>query len=105
MMTDITNIDLQAAILDQKVAGAFAGKRYAFVAIMSDAGWALGVAVQDEDGYNPIVGKTFETREMAQGWADGLNKHIGLTPRQAIDIVVSTMQRQGRGPDLRSWNA
>ena len=83
-MSDITNRHLEAAILDQKVAGAFAGKTYAFV------------AVKDETGYNPISGKTFHTHDEAKQWADGLNEHIGLSKAEALNIVGSTMFGGGR---------
>ena len=91
---DITSRYLEAAILDQKVAGMFDGKRYAFVTVIGDDGWQLGVAVEDEPGYSPITGKTFADRAEAQEWASGLNQHIGLHPAVAQNIVISTM----RGP-------
>ena len=91
-MTDsITSRFLEAAILDQNVAGAFAGKRYAFVAIPGDA-WHLGVAVAGEQGYSPVEGKTFKTEDEAKQWADGLNEHIGLNEWAAFEIVCSTMR-------------
>jgi hypothetical protein len=93
-MTDITNTHLEAAILDQKVAGEFHGKVYAFVATVSKAGYCLGVAVKDEQGYNPIEGKVFTTYGEAHRWAYELNGHIGLSPREALDIIITTM----RGP-------
>ena len=92
-MTDITNTHLEAAIIDQKVAGEFAGKVYAFVGVIND-GYQLGVAVANEQGYSPISGKTFERYEEAKQWADGLNEHIGLSKEKALDIIGSTM----RGP-------
>ena len=93
-MTDITDTHLEAAILDQKVAGAFEGQRYAFVAVVGKDGWQLGVAVQEEQGYNPIDGKTFKDQAEAKQWADGLNRHIGLSEDDYFEIVTSTM----RGP-------
>jgi hypothetical protein len=93
---DITTTNLEAAIIDQKVAGEFRNKRYAFVAIIED-GYSLGVAVENEQGYCPLKGKTFETYDEAKHWATGLNEHIGLTASQAMDIVGSTMFGHGRG--------
>jgi hypothetical protein len=92
-MTDITTRHLEAAIIDQKVAGEFAGKAYAFVAVIND-GYQLGVAVANEPGYNPIQGKRFERYDEAKNWATALNDHIGLSSDEAMDIVGSTM----RGP-------
>ena len=50
-MTDITHQYLEAAIIDQNVAGAFPDKAYAFVAVVN-GGYSLGVAVANEKGYN-----------------------------------------------------
>jgi hypothetical protein len=91
---DITNRHLEAAIIDQKVAGEFSGKRYAFAAVVEKGGYQLGVAVANESGYHPISGKTFDRYEEAKLWARELNAHIGLSPDEALDIVGSTM----RGP-------
>lgn len=93
-MTDITTLNLDAAILDQKVAGEFQGKRYCFIATQHGDQYILGVAVQGERGYNPIRGKAFGTQAKAAEWANGLNEHLGLTAEQATDIVISTMHRR-----------
>lgn len=90
-MSDITTTHLEAAIIDQQVAGAFRDSTYAFVAVYGEDGWQLGVAVANESGYSPIVGKTFSDQGEAKRWADGLNAHIGLTDLSAAQIVASTM--------------
>jgi len=92
-MTDITTTHLEAAIIDQKVAGEFAGKVYAFVAVIND-GYRLGIAVANESGYSPLHGKTFDHYDEAKRWATALNQHIGLSQDAALDIIGSTM----RGP-------
>ena len=89
-MTDITNTHLEAAILDQKVAGEFQGKVYAFVGVIND-GYQLGVAVANEQGYSPIEGKKFDSYDEAKQWAKELNEHIGLSYDAALDIIGSTM--------------
>lgn len=89
---DFTTTHLEAAILDQVVAGTFT-KPYCFVAVVAKSGWALGVAVANERGYNPTA-KTFDSELEAREWAQGLNEHIGLTDEQAMDIVISTMGGQ-----------
>jgi hypothetical protein len=89
-MTDITNTYLEAAILDQKVAGAFYNKVYAFITVAAKGGWQLGVACANEQGYNPI-NKFFTTETEAKQWADGLNQHIALSKDEALEIVCSTM--------------
>jgi hypothetical protein len=92
-MQDITSTNLEAAIIDQKVAGAFRGKAYAFVAVTTEDGYQLGVAVEDEPGYSPIDGKTFSEHAEAKQWASGLNRHIGLSPERTVAIVMTTMRR------------
>jgi hypothetical protein len=89
-MTGITTRYLEAAIIDQKVAGEFAGKAYAFVAVVNK-GYKLGVAVANESGYSPIEGKTFDNYGEAKQWASELNDHIGLSRDAALDIIGSTM--------------
>lgn len=91
-MADITDNNLALAILDQKVAGAFNGKAYAYHAVINDNGWTLGIAVKDERGYNPIDGLSYETESEAKTVANGMNGHIGLSRDQATDIVISTMR-------------
>ena len=94
---DITNQNLEAAMLDQKVAGLFSGKRYAFVAVAvgrgSGKGYQLGVAVANEHGFSPIGGKSFSRYSEAKEWAEGLNRHIGLSKDDEFDIVISSMRR------------
>lgn len=90
---DITDGNLEAAIMDQKVAGAFAGKRYAFLTYELAKGFGLGVAVHNEAGFYAIAGKEFPSREAADAWADGLNRHIGLTHTEQQEIILSSMRR------------
>jgi hypothetical protein len=90
---DFTTTNLEAAILDQKVAGTFPGKRYAFHYVARKGSWRLGVAVKDEPGYHPIDGLQFDSLHIAKRWANGLNEHIGLTRDAALDIVASTMRK------------
>jgi hypothetical protein len=93
-MSDITSTHLEAAIIDQTVAGEFAGKTYAFVAVAlgrKGGGYQLGVAVANEAGFNPINGKTFDRYDEAKRWASELNKHIGLSEDAGLDIISSTM--------------
>lgn len=91
---DITNSNLEAAIIDQKVAGEFQGKRYAFAAVVAQGGWQLGVAVENEPGYAPIDGKSFAQQAEAKQWADGLNRHIGLSDEDAMNIIITTMRKR-----------
>jgi hypothetical protein len=90
-MTDITSLNLEAALLDQIVAGTFHDKTYAYTSVIAKGGYQLAVAVVNEKGYCPIDGKTFDNWDEAMSWADSLNKHIGLSTDKALSIVVSTM--------------
>lgn len=90
-MTSITTRHLEAALIDQSVAGAYPDRPYAFTAVIGDGGWQLGVAVANERGYNPLPGKTFKDQAEAKEWADGLNEHIGISDETAAHIVISTM--------------
>lgn len=90
-MTDITSTHLEAAIIDQTVAGSFGDKPYAYTAVLFDGGWQLGIAVANEQGYNPVGGKTFDTQSEADKWAKGLNEHIGLSAERVASIIISTM--------------
>lgn len=89
---DITSNNLSLAILDQKIAGQFAGIAYAYQSVFGGNGWALGVAVKDERGYNPIDGLSFDTETEAENVARGMNEHIGLSRDQVTAIVISTMR-------------
>lgn len=88
---DFTSTNIEAALLDQLVAGEFRGKTYAFVALAEGGGYILGVAVANEQGYNPVGGKVFDDFNTAKVWAKGLNDHIGLSVENAAGIVISTM--------------
>lgn len=93
-MSDITQTNLEAAIIDQVVAGQFTGLTYAYIPVVvigDGGGWQLGVAVANERGYSPVIGKTFDTQLEAKEWADGLNEHVGIDRNTAAFIIISTM--------------
>jgi hypothetical protein len=94
---DPTNGSLEAALLDQKVAGMYDTKEYAYVAVTrdgkNDKPFGVGIAVLDEPGYTPIDGGLFQfdKYDEASAFAAGMNKHIGLNENAAVRIVASTM--------------
>jgi hypothetical protein len=90
-MQNITSKYLEAAIIDQVVAGHYSGRAYAFVAVIHEEKYALGVAVANEPGYAPVFGKVFDTDAEAKEWATGLNEHIGRDLRDVASVVASTM--------------
>jgi hypothetical protein len=100
-MSDFTSMYLEAAILDQVVAGEFVGKDYAFVAVYSDGIPALGIAVANEPGYHPTT-KKLHSYDEANKWADELNAHIGLSKDRASELIISTMGGRAYYKDWRN---
>jgi len=93
-MTDITSLDLQAAFLDQEVAGMARGRAYCFVAVVGyPKGWKLGVAFANEQGYIATT-KDFKTEAEARDYAERMNQHIGRSDDECMRIVISTMGGQ-----------
>jgi len=70
-------------------------KRKAWVAVVSEKGFTLGVAVEDEAGYYVTDYPSVDSYGKASKWAADLNERMGLTEMDAIRIVVSSM-RKGR---------
>lgn len=68
-------------------------KKYAFTPVIIRDSWGLGIAVENEPGYNPLEGKFFDTRDEAQSFADDLNKYLKLSEREAMEIIITTMRR------------
>lgn len=77
-------------------------KRIAWTAVMDDGGkYRLGVVKEGEAGYHPAkedsdLGGEFACRADAKAVADDLNKRLGLTGRQAAEIIMSSLGRPGR---------
>lgn len=90
-MASITSQFLEAALIDQIVAGSFSEKVYAFASVPEPGGWVLGVVVANESGYFPVRGKVFKTSTECEYWAEGLNAHIGRSPESVMSIVGSSM--------------
>lgn len=99
MMLQKTTIDptqqsLEAAILDQKIAGQMGDQPYAYVAVYTEGTkFGLGIAVEDQQGYSPITGIDFDSHDQAHNFADGMNRHIGLDGTRAAQIICSSMRR------------
>ncbi len=69
------------------------GKRIAFTAIGTSG--TLGIAVEGEGGYFPIPDYWHHdpNYDTLNEYADKLNsEHLGLSVREAMEIVVSTMR-------------
>lgn len=74
-------------------------KVWAFVAVVGDNyGARLGVAIANESGYCPIpeFWANADTIDVMQAHADELNQAEGKSPREAAEIICSTM-----GGDMR----
>jgi hypothetical protein len=91
-VVDPTNTRLDAAILDQVVAGKFHDKDHAYVCVHQDREWTVGIAVANERGYTPVGGSpTFASHDEGTRFCRGMNKHIGLTEDAVDAIIISTM--------------
>jgi hypothetical protein len=72
-------------------------KREAFVAVMVDRAFGIGLAEENERGYWPQAGfGTFATYDLAVAKASELNARLGLDPMDAAMIVASSMRAQNR---------
>ena len=56
------------------------------------ANYILGVAEENEYGYRPYRGLSFDSWDAAQARADEMNERLGLSKRDAALIVASTMR-------------
>jgi hypothetical protein len=65
--------------------------RFAYTAIVEEAGYSVGRADENIPGYTPMCRK-FDTYQAAKVMADGLNADLGLSKRDALVIVMSTMR-------------
>lgn len=65
---------------------------FAYTAVMRGDKWGLGVAVRDESGYYQTDLPTYDTVEAAEAHADILNERMGLSEKEAIRIVASSMR-------------
>jgi hypothetical protein len=94
-MNDPTHFCLEYALLDQKVAGIFGSKPYAYTPVLHEmrGKWGVGIAVEDEAGYRPVDGPGIEWDEWveAEEFCKGMNAHIGLSEPRATDIIGSSM--------------
>lgn len=72
--------------------------RVAYTAVVQADGFWVGVAQENIPGYAPAEHfGVFQTYSEARNKADDLNKQLGLTAKDAFDIVISTMRERRRG--------
>lgn len=76
----------------------FEGKEFAFVAVVAETAFSLGVAVADEPGYWPLPAHLVETRgwEEMNAAAAAINARLGLDEATASRIVSSSMAAQNK---------
>lgn len=66
--------------------------------IASSKGVSLGIAERDVAGYSPMRDPMyFATWDEARKVADVMNARMGLSEKEAEDIVISSMAAQNRG--------
>jgi hypothetical protein len=102
IIEDPTNGSLEAALLDQYIAGIFFQKPYAYVPVLHGDEFAIGIAVEGEPGYNLLDAKQFRwvSYDVAYNFCMGMNQHIGLTEDQAVRLIADTMR-----PVSARWRA
>ena len=65
-------------------------KRYAYVAVITDKGYSIGLAIEGEKGYRPS-NYEYNTWQQAQETANLMNDKLGLSRKEASEIVIKTM--------------
>lgn len=72
----------------------FRGKLWAFVPVINRGFYALGVAVLSEAGYSPVPFEMYiaESYSDAKAHANELNEQRGMTEREAMLIIGTTMK-------------
>lgn len=72
--------------------------RLAYTAIVDKNGFTLGIAEENVRGYSPDPNGErwglYKTLDEARAAADELNTRMGLTPEEAMLIVLSSMREQ-----------
>lgn len=77
-------------------------KVFAFVAVVGENyPWRLGLAVANEQGYNPVpeFWANGDDMDAFHAHADELNEAMGLSKDQALNIVASTMRGRRYNPE------
>jgi len=69
-------------------------QRIAFVAIIDEKNYKIGLCHEDIDGYTPTLFGPYSTYESYNKMADELNAGLGLTKEDAYKIIASTMRRK-----------
>ena len=63
----------------------------AVVALIEKDGWRVGLATRDEPGYYPMNYGPFASQQEANEFADNANEQLGHSPKEALDILCSSM--------------
>lgn len=69
-------------------------KPKAWTAVVEKRGFTLGIAVQDEPGYYQTDYPTVKTYDEAVKWADALNERMGVSKKDAMLIILSSMRKR-----------
>lgn len=64
---------------------------FAYTAIVEESSYTVGRADENISGYTPM-GRKFDSYKAAKDMADSLNADLGLSKRDALIIVASTMR-------------
>lgn len=79
---------MDTGLLNKKLVG-----KHAFTAVIRKEGYMIGRADYGIRGYTPIRvdGVSFETYEAAKEYAKEQNGRMGLSEKEAMEIVFNTM--------------
>jgi hypothetical protein len=73
----------------------YADRALAYVAVVTEDGYTIGVADAHRRGYCNISYPVVATYDEACVWAEDLNREMGITPSRATDIVIASMFGRG----------
>lgn len=74
----------------------------AWMVIPTEQGFGLGFARKDIFGHSFVSGKLFKSYELAQKFADGLNKKLGLTKKEVWEIMKSSTNTENIGRIMKA---
>lgn len=67
--------------------------KLAYVAVVTDKGFSLGVAIEGESGYYPATYHSVDSYEKASKWAERCNGGIGVSKDRAVEIQIASMRQ------------
>ena len=94
---DVKKIIVSASAEKKKL-----GEVKAWMVIPTEQGFELGFARKDIFGHSFVPGKLFKSYESAQKFADGLNNKLGISKKEAWDIIKSSTDTEKIGRIMKA---